>query len=59
MDSDALPAFLWEGNPPGHDYDPEDMTNGIFKGYLPVRVRSSFFCFAIVTTGSLGGCPCF
>ena len=60
MDADALPAFLWEGDPPGRNYKPEDMTDGIFKGYLPVRVHFSFFlCFVIVTTGRLGGYPYF
>ena len=49
MDADALPAFLWEGDPPGRNYNPEDMTDGIFKGYLPVRVCFSFFFLALLS----------
>ncbi|KAG2126998.1 hypothetical protein BD769DRAFT_1387895 [Suillus cothurnatus] len=30
----ALPAFLWAGDPPGQDYDDNNMFEGIFNGYL-------------------------
>lgn len=60
MDSDALPAFLWEGDPPGRDYDPNDMTDSIFKGYLPVRVGTHIFKGPSAALGgeSRGTRPC-
>ena len=47
MDAGALPTFLWEGNPAGCNYDPDNMMEGLFKGYLPVRVRISHFIFLV------------
>ncbi|KAG1763509.1 hypothetical protein EV702DRAFT_1272533 [Suillus placidus] len=35
----ALPAFLWAGDPPGMDYDNDNMFEGMFEGYLLERVR--------------------
>ncbi|KAG2124583.1 uncharacterized protein EDB93DRAFT_1098524, partial [Suillus bovinus] len=28
-----LPAFLWAGDPPGQDYDDDNMFEGMFDGY--------------------------
>ncbi|KAG2365694.1 hypothetical protein BDR07DRAFT_1480949 [Suillus spraguei] len=30
----ALPAFLWSSDPPGRDYDDDNMFEGMFDGYL-------------------------
>lgn len=43
-----LPTFLWMGNPPGHDFNEDDMLNGLFRGYLPLQVHSELaisICF--------------
>ena len=34
MSSDALPAFLWLGTPPGTDFDEGDVFKGMLKGYF-------------------------
>jgi hypothetical protein len=39
----VLPAFLWAGDPPGQDYDDDNMFEGIFDGYLLERVGVFFF----------------
>ncbi|KAG1775615.1 hypothetical protein EV702DRAFT_972636 [Suillus placidus] len=38
----ALPAFLWAGDPPGSDYDDDNMFEGMFEGYLLERVSFIF-----------------
>jgi len=32
------PAFLYCGDTPGKDFDPEDIIDGLFRGYLIERV---------------------
>ncbi|KAG1818590.1 uncharacterized protein BJ212DRAFT_1298665 [Suillus subaureus] len=34
-----LPAFLWAGDPPGQDYNNNNMFEGMFDGYLLERVH--------------------
>ncbi|KAG1737285.1 hypothetical protein EDB19DRAFT_1637059 [Suillus lakei] len=41
MTANDFPTFLWSGNPPGHDYDDNAMTKGLFQGYLIERVSFS------------------
>ncbi|KAF8838870.1 hypothetical protein BDN67DRAFT_982208 [Paxillus ammoniavirescens] len=36
MDADHFPVVLWSGNPPSADYDPDNMQDGLFRGYLLV-----------------------
>ncbi|KAJ8588357.1 hypothetical protein M405DRAFT_934148 [Rhizopogon salebrosus TDB-379] len=38
MTADACPAFLWKGDPPGANYDPDDMMFGFLEGYTLERV---------------------
>jgi len=42
MCTDAFPAFLWAGNPPGCDFNEDNMLDRLFKGYLPLCVHSKF-----------------
>jgi hypothetical protein len=42
MTASALPAFLWAGDPPGEDYDDDNMFEGMFEGYLLERVSVMF-----------------
>lgn len=42
MCADAFPAFLWAGNPPGHNFNEDNMLDGLFKGYLLLHVRPKF-----------------
>ncbi|KAG1846636.1 hypothetical protein F4604DRAFT_1936308 [Suillus subluteus] len=39
----ALPAFLWAGDPPGQDYDDDNMFEGMFDGYLLERTMRHIF----------------
>ncbi|KAG2058679.1 hypothetical protein BDR06DRAFT_875719 [Suillus hirtellus] len=39
----ALPAFLWAGDPPGMDYDDDNMFEGMFEGYLLERTMHHIF----------------
>lgn len=39
MDAGMLPTFLWEGDPPGRNFNEDNMLNGLFKGFLLLRVR--------------------
>ncbi|KAG2122548.1 hypothetical protein BD769DRAFT_1389630 [Suillus cothurnatus] len=34
LTTSALPAFLWARDPPGEDYDDDNMFKGMFDGYL-------------------------
>ena len=43
MDADTLLTFLWEGDIAGCNYDPENMTKGLFKGYLLLCVHLSLY----------------
>ncbi|KAG2079842.1 uncharacterized protein F5147DRAFT_784715 [Suillus discolor] len=43
MHAAAWPAFAYEGDSPGEDFNPLDMQNGIFKGYLMKRVFQHIF----------------
>ena len=36
------PAYLYPGNIPGKDFDPEDIIEGLFRGYLLERVHFLF-----------------
>jgi hypothetical protein len=38
MTADACPAFFWKGDPPGANYDPDDMMFGFLEGYTLERV---------------------
>ena len=40
MDAGALPTFLWTGNPPGRNFNEDDMLSGLFRGDLLLRVHS-------------------
>ncbi|KAN0080290.1 hypothetical protein V8E55_009856, partial [Tylopilus felleus] len=43
MKAENFPAVFWSGDKyPGDTYNPEDMCNGLFQGYVLVQVR---FCF--------------
>jgi hypothetical protein len=33
MTADACLAFLWKGDPPGVDYDPNNMVDGFLEGF--------------------------
>ncbi|KAG1774443.1 hypothetical protein EV702DRAFT_974801, partial [Suillus placidus] len=37
------PAYLYPGNIPGNDFDPEDIIEGLFHGYLLERVTKHIF----------------
>ncbi|KAG1718019.1 uncharacterized protein EDB91DRAFT_1067055 [Suillus paluster] len=37
------PAFLYPGNTAGEDFDPEDIIEGLFRGYLLERVTKLIF----------------
>ncbi|KAG2135979.1 hypothetical protein DEU56DRAFT_755365 [Suillus clintonianus] len=37
------PAFLYPGNTAGEDFDPEDIIEGLFRGYLLERVTKHIF----------------
>lgn len=39
----VLPAFLWAGDPPGQDYDDDNMFEGMFDGYLLERTMRHIF----------------
>ncbi|KAG2335689.1 hypothetical protein BDR05DRAFT_856723, partial [Suillus weaverae] len=39
----ALPAFLWAGDPPGTDYNDNNMFEGMFEGYLLERTMRHIF----------------
>ncbi|KAG1771128.1 hypothetical protein EV702DRAFT_1049032 [Suillus placidus] len=39
----ALPAFLWAGDPPGQDYDDDNMFEGMFDGHLLERTMRHIF----------------
>jgi len=43
MDAGMLLTFLWVGDPPGRDFNEDNMLNGLFKGYLLLRVRYRSF----------------
>ncbi|KAG2116899.1 hypothetical protein BD769DRAFT_1313100, partial [Suillus cothurnatus] len=37
LTADAFPAFLWKGDPPGADYDPDNMMDGFLEGFTLER----------------------
>ncbi|KAG2033273.1 hypothetical protein BDR03DRAFT_985119 [Suillus americanus] len=39
----TLPAFLWAGDPPGMDYDDDDMFEDMFEGYVLERTMHHIF----------------
>lgn len=41
LTADAFPAFLWKGDPPGADYDPENMMDGFLEGFTLERVSTT------------------
>ncbi|KAG2119322.1 hypothetical protein DEU56DRAFT_697551, partial [Suillus clintonianus] len=43
MHAAAWPAFAYEGDLPGQDFDPLNMQDGLFKGYLMRRVFRHIF----------------
>ncbi|KAG1810516.1 hypothetical protein EV424DRAFT_1542886 [Suillus variegatus] len=43
MHAAAWPAFAYEGDSPGENFNPLDMQNGLFKGYLMKRVFQHIF----------------
>ncbi|KAG1805027.1 uncharacterized protein HD556DRAFT_1437185 [Suillus plorans] len=43
MHAAAWPAFAYEGDSPGENFNPLDMQNGLFKGYLMKRVFRHIF----------------
>ncbi|KAG2124325.1 hypothetical protein BD769DRAFT_1358967, partial [Suillus cothurnatus] len=44
MTASALPAFLWARDPPGKDYDNNNMFEGMFGGHLLERVCIYYYC---------------
>jgi len=43
MTASDFPAFLWSGDPPGSKYNENEMTEGLFQGYLLERVSFCLF----------------
>ncbi|KAG2109795.1 hypothetical protein BD769DRAFT_1674808 [Suillus cothurnatus] len=43
MTASTLLAFLWAGDPPGEDYDDNNMFEGMFEGYLLERTMRHIF----------------
>ncbi|KAG1896790.1 uncharacterized protein F5891DRAFT_983207 [Suillus fuscotomentosus] len=43
LTASALPAFLWAGDPPGQEYDDDNMFEGMFDGYLLERTMRHIF----------------
>ncbi|KIK35590.1 hypothetical protein CY34DRAFT_95817, partial [Suillus luteus UH-Slu-Lm8-n1] len=41
--SAAWPAFIYEGTPPGNDFDPDNVQEGFLKGYYLKRVFRHIF----------------
>ncbi|KAF8834665.1 hypothetical protein BDN67DRAFT_1072638 [Paxillus ammoniavirescens] len=56
MDADHFPAVLWSGNPPGADYDPDNMQDGLFQGYL--LVMSHIFLGPLTAMGHVSHATC-
>ncbi|KIK77278.1 hypothetical protein PAXRUDRAFT_167388, partial [Paxillus rubicundulus Ve08.2h10] len=52
MTAEDLPAFLWSGERPGDDYDPENELSCLFKSYYLVRVARHIF---LGPSSALGG----
>ncbi|KAG1734395.1 uncharacterized protein EDB91DRAFT_1084055 [Suillus paluster] len=55
------PAFLYPGNTAGEDFDPEDIIEGLFRGYLLERVTKLIFTSpssALKASVSSGTCAC-
>jgi len=40
MQAGGWPAFVYAGNPPGEEFDPENVQEGFLKGYYLQRVSS-------------------
>jgi hypothetical protein len=43
LTADAFPAFLWKGDPPGADYDPDNMMDGFLEGFTLERVSTTTY----------------
>ncbi|KAG2747050.1 hypothetical protein P692DRAFT_20736726, partial [Suillus brevipes Sb2] len=55
------PAYLYPGESPGIDFDPEDIIEGLFRGYLLTRVAKHIFTSpssALSASVSNGTRPC-
>jgi hypothetical protein len=49
------PAYLYPGDKPGQDFDPDDIIEGLFRGYLLERVSNSFLdytCILLIYSGN-------
>jgi len=42
LTASALPTFLWARDPPGEDYDNNNIFEGMFDGYLLEQVSILF-----------------
>jgi hypothetical protein len=45
MEADALPAFLWNSDLPGVNYDPDNMMDGFLDGFILEHVGIAIFPF--------------
>ncbi|KIJ10135.1 hypothetical protein PAXINDRAFT_86505, partial [Paxillus involutus ATCC 200175] len=52
MTAEDLPAFLWSGERPGDDYNPENKLSCLFKSYYLVHVAQHIF---LGSSSALGG----
>ncbi|KAG1789935.1 uncharacterized protein HD556DRAFT_1446512 [Suillus plorans] len=43
MEADAFPAFLWNGDLPGGNYDPDNMMDGFLDGFVLKRTMKHIF----------------
>ncbi|KAG1725157.1 uncharacterized protein EDB91DRAFT_1087218 [Suillus paluster] len=43
MEADTLPAFLWNGDLPGGNYDPDNMMDGFLDGFVLERTMRHIF----------------
>ncbi|KAG1789599.1 uncharacterized protein HD556DRAFT_1446826 [Suillus plorans] len=43
MEADTLPAFLWNGDLPGVNYDPDNMMDGFLDGFVLERTMRHIF----------------
>ncbi|KAG1759755.1 hypothetical protein EDD22DRAFT_955587 [Suillus occidentalis] len=52
LTADAFPAFLWKGDPPGSDYNPDDMMDGFLEGFILERTMRHIFTGPSTALGS-------
>ncbi|KAI6146030.1 hypothetical protein BKA82DRAFT_20491 [Pisolithus tinctorius] len=60
MTAEEFPLFLWEGDPPAVQWDEENQSDGLFKGYVLERVMRHIFTGPSTALGeqSRGTRPC-